>query len=77
MKKIIILFACLLVVIPSLAYNPNFERKYNDALAKYEQGQYDSAKKVISGALKTLPNLSTEQKDKGDILLALCNQKIA
>ena len=77
MKKIIILFACLLVVIPSLAYNPNFERKYNDALAKYEQGQYDSAKKVISGALKTLPNLSTEQKDKGDRLLALCNQKIA
>lgn len=77
MKKFLLILFFVFIVIPISAYNQNFERKYNDAKAKYEQGQYSSAKKVISDALKTLPNLSSEQREKGQQLLTLCNQKIA
>lgn len=77
MKRFVLIVLLLFSVISLGAYNQNFERKYNSAKAKYEQGQYDSAKKEISTALNTLPNLSSEQKEKGNKLLALCNQKIS
>lgn len=77
MKKILLTLFIVFFATVVGAYNKNFALKYKDAKAKYEQGQYESAKKVISNALNTLPNLSAEQIKEGKELLSLCNQKIA
>ena len=65
------------MMVPLLAQNPDFDRKYEAAKTLYSKGQYEKARTAIRNTLKNLPSLSADQIQKGNQLSSQCDQAIA
>lgn len=77
MKKFVTTFLLLALMLPLLAQNPDFDRKYESARTLYSQGQYEKARTAIRNTLKNLPSLSATQIQQGNQLISQCDQAIA
>ena len=77
MKKLLTTLFLLGVLVPLLAQNPDFDRKYQVAKSLYDQSQYEKARTSIRNTLQNLPSLSASQIQQGNHLISQCDQAIA